>query len=250
MASPKRSKDHSNKYITVSNPKKNGEGSKRILRLGDTEFLVNEEQMIATSNFLRRILIYAIALSFANEHVRIPLNQDMHKAISEQLYILTRQTISAPFVINFAVCNLENDKTKCIVKHSSIIEKDEKKAAIESVVRSIKVWCSNDDQRYTDGIIEIEESWLEGAELGISASGKLDVRDHKFQVEGQACSPQQGPNGKDGKDGSKGEKGMPGNSGPRGHQVAVGRPGMQGGASVIGRRRLQGPQVIKGIKEM
>ncbi|KAM3719929.1 putative 2-dehydro-3-deoxy-D-pentonate aldolase YjhH [Dirofilaria immitis] len=102
----------------------------------------------------------------------------MHKAISEQLYILTRQTISAPFVINFAVCNLENDKTKCIVKHSSIIEKDEKKAAIESVVRSIKVWCSNDDQRYT-------ESWLEGAELGISASGKLDVRDHKFQVEGQ-----------------------------------------------------------------
>ncbi|QKX02281.1 YhdP family protein [Wolbachia endosymbiont of Dirofilaria (Dirofilaria) immitis] len=38
---------------------------------------------------------------------------------------------------------------------------------------------------YKDGIIEIEESWLEGAELGISASGKLDVRDHKFQVEGQ-----------------------------------------------------------------
>ncbi|QKX02958.1 hypothetical protein GOY07_01925 [Wolbachia endosymbiont of Litomosoides sigmodontis] len=38
---------------------------------------------------------------------------------------------------------------------------------------------------YKDGTVEIEESWLEGAELGISTSGKLDTRDYKFQVEGQ-----------------------------------------------------------------
>ncbi|WP_395462836.1 AsmA-like C-terminal domain-containing protein [Wolbachia endosymbiont of Cantharis cryptica] len=38
---------------------------------------------------------------------------------------------------------------------------------------------------YKDGTIEIEESWLEGAELGISTSGKLDIKDYKFHVEGQ-----------------------------------------------------------------
>ncbi|WCR58368.1 YhdP family protein [Wolbachia endosymbiont of Ctenocephalides felis wCfeJ] len=38
---------------------------------------------------------------------------------------------------------------------------------------------------YKDGTIEIEESWLEGAGLGISTSGKLDIKDYKFQVEGQ-----------------------------------------------------------------
>jgi len=38
---------------------------------------------------------------------------------------------------------------------------------------------------YKDGSVEIEESWLEGAELGISTSGKLDIRNYKFQVEGQ-----------------------------------------------------------------
>ncbi|MDD9336751.1 MAG: AsmA-like C-terminal domain-containing protein [Wolbachia sp.] len=38
---------------------------------------------------------------------------------------------------------------------------------------------------YNDGTIEIEESWLEGAELGISTSGKLDIKDYKFQVMGQ-----------------------------------------------------------------
>jgi len=38
---------------------------------------------------------------------------------------------------------------------------------------------------YSNGIIEIEESWLEGAELGITASGKLNVQDHKFQITGQ-----------------------------------------------------------------
>ncbi|WP_341816687.1 AsmA-like C-terminal domain-containing protein [Wolbachia endosymbiont (group A) of Agelastica alni] len=38
---------------------------------------------------------------------------------------------------------------------------------------------------YKDGSVEIEESWLEGAELGISTGGKLDIKDYKFQVEGQ-----------------------------------------------------------------
>ncbi len=38
---------------------------------------------------------------------------------------------------------------------------------------------------YKDGTIEIEETWLEGAELGISTSGTLDIKGYKFQVEGQ-----------------------------------------------------------------
>ncbi|WCR53649.1 MAG: hypothetical protein PG981_000671 [Wolbachia endosymbiont of Ctenocephalides orientis wCori] len=38
---------------------------------------------------------------------------------------------------------------------------------------------------YKNDIIEIEESWLEGADLGISTSGKIDILDYKFQVEGQ-----------------------------------------------------------------
>ncbi len=38
---------------------------------------------------------------------------------------------------------------------------------------------------YKDGTIEIEESWLEGAGLGISTGGKLDIRNYKFQVAGQ-----------------------------------------------------------------
>ncbi|WP_353270384.1 AsmA-like C-terminal domain-containing protein [Wolbachia endosymbiont (group A) of Myopa testacea] len=38
---------------------------------------------------------------------------------------------------------------------------------------------------YKDGSVEIEESWLEGSELGISTIGKLDIRNYKFQVEGQ-----------------------------------------------------------------
>lgn len=38
---------------------------------------------------------------------------------------------------------------------------------------------------YSNDIIAIEESWLEGAELGITANGKLNVRNNKFQVTGQ-----------------------------------------------------------------
>ncbi|APR97737.1 YhdP family protein [Wolbachia endosymbiont of Folsomia candida] len=38
---------------------------------------------------------------------------------------------------------------------------------------------------YKDGTIKIEESWLEGAELGISTRGTLDIKGYKFQVEGQ-----------------------------------------------------------------
>ncbi|MDN5247637.1 MAG: AsmA-like C-terminal domain-containing protein [Wolbachia endosymbiont of Tyrophagus putrescentiae] len=38
---------------------------------------------------------------------------------------------------------------------------------------------------YNDNTIEIEESWIEGAELGITTSGKLSIQDRKFQVKGQ-----------------------------------------------------------------
>ena len=38
---------------------------------------------------------------------------------------------------------------------------------------------------YKNDTIEIEESWLEGAGLGISTAGKIDIKDYKFQVEGQ-----------------------------------------------------------------
>lgn len=38
---------------------------------------------------------------------------------------------------------------------------------------------------YSDDIVEIEESWLEGAELGITADGNLNIQSHKFHVTGQ-----------------------------------------------------------------
>lgn len=38
---------------------------------------------------------------------------------------------------------------------------------------------------YKDGVVEVEESWLEGTGLGISTSGRFDISDYKFQVEGQ-----------------------------------------------------------------
>lgn len=40
------------------------ESNKRILKLDETEFVINEEQMIATSDFLKRMLIGGIHLSF------------------------------------------------------------------------------------------------------------------------------------------------------------------------------------------
>ncbi|EJW78098.1 hypothetical protein WUBG_10992 [Wuchereria bancrofti] len=159
------------------------ECSKRNLKLDNTEFVINEEQMIATSNFFKRMLIsgekkkiivldelkqkqpcfdaigLAIAISFVGGYAEIPLNRiinalaaanalemwDMRKAIIEQLRILASKPESAPFAINVAVCNLEKDKAKYVVKHSTT----ESQVAIELAVQAIKVWCGNDDQRYT-----------------------------------------------------------------------------------------------------
>ncbi len=38
---------------------------------------------------------------------------------------------------------------------------------------------------YDNGIVNIEESWLEGAELGISAVGKANIADQTFNIKGQ-----------------------------------------------------------------
>ncbi|CAG9533276.1 unnamed protein product [Cercopithifilaria johnstoni] len=154
MASSKDGKGHKNNCIVISNPKVTMQSNKRILKLDDTEFLINEERMIATSNFLKRMLIekkkvivlndlkekepcfdgigLAIAISFANGYAEIPLNQiisalaaanalemwTMRRAISEQLCILAAQPESAPFAINVATCNLEKDTAKHVVKQS------------------------------------------------------------------------------------------------------------------------------------
>ncbi|KAL3994079.1 hypothetical protein ACH3XW_20260 [Acanthocheilonema viteae] len=220
MASSKYSKGR--KCIFISNPKLINiatRSNKRILKLDDTEFVINDEQMIATSDFLKRMLIgekkkvielddlkkkqpcfdtigLAIAVSFANGCAEILLNRiisalaaanalemwNMRKAIIEQLCILAAQPESAPFAINVAVCNLENDKAKYVVKqslnkfnevikqrsfvvisdlsfeffislflyeHSSTIEKNEKWTVAESAAWAIKFWCGNDNQRYT-----------------------------------------------------------------------------------------------------
>jgi hypothetical protein len=63
-------------------------------------------------------------------------------------------------------------------------------SSLPGIVNAIKnegvyLYKCNAPFLYKDGIIEIEESWLEGAELGVSTSGKLDIKDYKFQVEGQ-----------------------------------------------------------------
>lgn len=41
---------------------------------------------------------------------------NMRRALIEQLSILAAQPESAPFAINVAVCNLEKDKAKYVVK--------------------------------------------------------------------------------------------------------------------------------------
>lgn len=61
-------------------------------------------------NFLK--IISALAAANALEM------WDMRKAITEQLCILAAQPESAPFAINVAVCNLEKDKAKYVVKVS------------------------------------------------------------------------------------------------------------------------------------
>nr|CTP81212.1 Bm9739 [Brugia malayi] len=71
---------------------------------------------------------------------------DMRKAIIEQLRILASKPESAPFAISVAVCNLEKNKAKYVVKHSTT---SENQVAIGLAAQAIKVWCCNDDQRYT-----------------------------------------------------------------------------------------------------
>ncbi|VDM14740.1 unnamed protein product [Wuchereria bancrofti] len=159
------------------------ECNKRNLKLDNTEF---QKQPCFDAIGL------AIAISFVGGYAEIPLNRiinalaaanalemwDMRKAIIEQLRILASKPESAPFAINVAVCNLEKDKAKYVVKQSldkfdEIIKQNsfvainnssfeffislfiyehsttESQVAIELAVQAIKVWCGNDDQRYT-----------------------------------------------------------------------------------------------------
>uniref|UniRef100_A0A0R3RRN6 BTB domain-containing protein n=1 Tax=Elaeophora elaphi TaxID=1147741 RepID=A0A0R3RRN6_9BILA len=188
MASSKYDKGRKKNCILISNPKLikvTMRSSKRILKLGDTEFTIYDPQMVATSNFLKRMLIggnrkmivlddlkqkqpcfdatgLSIAISFAKGYAEVPLKQiisaiaaanalemwDMRRAIIEQLCILAAQPESAPFAINIAVCNLEKEKAKYVVKHSSTIEKQKKLATAESAAKAIRFWCGNDHQRY------------------------------------------------------------------------------------------------------
>uniref|UniRef100_A0A915Q570 FRIGIDA-like protein n=1 Tax=Setaria digitata TaxID=48799 RepID=A0A915Q570_9BILA len=225
MVSSKHSKSLRNAYITISNPKQIEvamQGSKRILQLDDIKFEINEQQMIAASNFLKRMLIgedvaekkeiivldvlkgkqpcfdvigLAIAIEFANGTAKVPLERitnalaaanalemwHMCKAISQQLCMLAAQPKSAPFAINVAVCNLEKDEAKCVIKrsldifdkvikqsnfnaisystfelflslyiyeHSSTIKEHEKKAVVENAVRAVRIWCGDDYQRF------------------------------------------------------------------------------------------------------
>ncbi|KAK6103548.1 hypothetical protein QQG55_12915 [Brugia pahangi] len=221
MASSNNGKCRISSYcVIIRNPKQiklTMECNKQSLKLDNTEFVINEEQMIAMSNFFKRMLIsggkkkiivldelkqkepcfdaigLAIAISFADGYAKIPLNRiinalaaanalemwDMRKAIIEQLRILASKPESAPFAINVAVCNLEKNKAKYVVKQSldkfnEIIKQNsflaindasfeflislfiyehsttsENQVAIGLAAQAIKVWCCNDDQRYT-----------------------------------------------------------------------------------------------------
>ncbi|MDG7052660.1 MAG: DUF3971 domain-containing protein [Wolbachia endosymbiont of Alcedoecus sp.] len=76
------------------------------------------------------------------------------------------------------------------IKDASLLTTLLSMSSLPGIVNAIKnegvyFYKCNAPFSYKDGTVEIEESWLEGAELGISTSGKLDIRDYKFQVEGQ-----------------------------------------------------------------
>jgi|GEM_PF-4257298 len=76
------------------------------------------------------------------------------------------------------------------IKDASLLTTLLSMSSLPGIVNAIKnegvyFYKCNAPFAYKDGIVEIEESWLEGAELGISTRGKLDIRDYKFQVEGQ-----------------------------------------------------------------
>ncbi len=76
------------------------------------------------------------------------------------------------------------------IKDASLLTTLLSMSSLPGIVNAIKnegvhFYKCNAPFSYKDGTIEIEESWLEGAELGISTSGRLDIKDYKFQVEGQ-----------------------------------------------------------------
>ncbi|MCA4775230.1 AsmA-like C-terminal domain-containing protein [Wolbachia endosymbiont of Mansonella ozzardi] len=76
------------------------------------------------------------------------------------------------------------------IKDASLLTTLLSMSSLPGIVNAIKnegvyFYKCNAPFSYKNGTVEIEESWLEGAELGISTSGKLDIRDYKFQVEGQ-----------------------------------------------------------------
>ncbi|MGL9718188.1 MAG: YhdP family protein [Wolbachia sp.] len=76
------------------------------------------------------------------------------------------------------------------IKDASLLTTLLSMSSLPGIVNAIKnegvyFYKCNAPFSYKDGTVEIEESWLEGAELGISTSGKLDIRNYKFQVEGQ-----------------------------------------------------------------
>ncbi|QOD38207.1 YhdP family protein [Candidatus Wolbachia massiliensis] len=76
------------------------------------------------------------------------------------------------------------------IKDASLLTTLLSMSSLPGIVNAIKnegvyFYKCNAPFSYKDGTIEIEESWLEGAELGISTSGKLDIKDYKFKVEGQ-----------------------------------------------------------------
>jgi hypothetical protein len=76
------------------------------------------------------------------------------------------------------------------IKDASLLTTLLSMSSLPGIVNAIKdegvyFYKCNAPFSYKDDIVEIEESWLEGAELGISTSGRLDIKDYKFQVEGQ-----------------------------------------------------------------
>ncbi|MGL9762272.1 MAG: YhdP family protein [Wolbachia sp.] len=76
------------------------------------------------------------------------------------------------------------------IKDASLLTTLLSMSSLPGIVNAIKnegvyFYKCNAPFSYKDGTVEIEESWLEGAELGISTRGRLDIKDYKFQVEGQ-----------------------------------------------------------------
>ncbi|MGL9732972.1 MAG: YhdP family protein [Wolbachia sp.] len=76
------------------------------------------------------------------------------------------------------------------IKDASLLTTLLSMSSLPGIVNAIKnegvhFYKCNAPFSYKNDTVEIEESWLEGAELGISTRGRLDIKDYKFQVEGQ-----------------------------------------------------------------